>query len=220
MKTDNARSTIDSMRGGNVVKLEADSAIGKPAGLSQRLWQQLHTSYNQSQLLAIKYVSEAFEGTQDTRIALIQGPPGTGKTSTVLGMVAALLHQPQTESKKSDEDKDKENNGKGGPHLSDPAEAPVVKMPARAPQRVSTTSAADAVAATAHKRLLICAPSNAAIDELLKRLAAGVLNTNGQIQQRKIVRLGDPLDGADKLALSLSLDSQVQAKLAEEPGRC
>ncbi len=71
------------------------------------------------------------------------------------------------------------------------------------------------------KRLLICAPSNTAVDELLTRLTAGVLDGAGELRQVKIVRLGEPLEGAAQAICRLTLDFQIEerVKLDESWGK-
>ncbi len=74
VKNDNRVSTIQNMKGGKLIKMpEGEDALARPRCLPPRLWEKLCRSYNSSQLFAIKYVSDQFEGGQDTRIALIQG---------------------------------------------------------------------------------------------------------------------------------------------------
>lgn len=63
------------------------------------------------------------------------------------------------------------------------------------------------------KRLLICAPSNTAVDELLTRLTAGVLDGAGELRQVKIVRLGEPLEGAAQAICRLTLDYQIEERV-------
>ncbi len=41
------------------------------------------------------------------------------------------------------------------------------------------------------KRLLICAPSNAAVDEITRRLMDGIYNSAGNLVKPKIVRIGN-----------------------------
>ena len=77
IKLDNKLSTIRNMKGGNVMAIPPDSdTVECPIGVSQPLWTYLSSKYNNSQLYAIKYVSDILDSTQDTRIALVQGPPG------------------------------------------------------------------------------------------------------------------------------------------------
>jgi hypothetical protein len=73
IKNDNRGSTIKSMKGGKLIEMPAEGSIERPRCVSPELWNTFQASYNISQLFAIKYVSDQFEGGQDTRIALVQG---------------------------------------------------------------------------------------------------------------------------------------------------
>ncbi|CAE6419630.1 unnamed protein product [Rhizoctonia solani] len=66
------------------------------------------------------------------------------------------------------------------------------------------------------RRLLICAPSNAAIDEVTKRLADGVRNNNGQPLTLKVVRVGAE-SSMNVSVTANSLDSLVDEKMAAMP---
>lgn len=174
VKSDNNSKTVSSLRGGNLVEVPT-TAVPCPGDIPAKLWQTLQSSYNPSQLFAIKYVSDVSES-QDTRIALVQGPPGTGKTSTVLGMVAVLLHRKRSTDNAS-----------------------------------AVGNAAAHISSNSHARLLICAPSNAAVDEILSRLMDGVLSDSGRKRKVKLVRLGRPLEGGSEATLALTLENQVEA---------
>lgn len=70
------------------------------------------------------------------------------------------------------------------------------------------------------QKLLLCAPSNAAVDELLLRLSKGVTDSNGNIRQLKIVRLGEPLEGSASNAniiQAMTLEAQVEALIRTDP---
>ncbi|KDN35153.1 hypothetical protein RSAG8_11841, partial [Rhizoctonia solani AG-8 WAC10335] len=66
------------------------------------------------------------------------------------------------------------------------------------------------------RRLLICAPSNAAIDEVTKRLADGVRDNNGQPLTLKVVRVGTE-SSMNVSVTAYSLDSLVDEKMAAMP---
>lgn len=53
----------------------------------------------------------------------------------------------------------------------------------------------------------MCAPSNAAVDEMLVRLAAGVPNATGSVKPVQVVRLGVPPEGTDRAIYEYTLDS-------------
>lgn len=64
-------------------------------------------------------------------------------------------------------------------------------------------------------KVLVCAPSNAAVDELVLRLREGVKNCNGQIFNPKVVRLGrsDAVNAAVRdLTLEELLDNQLRTQ--------
>lgn len=63
------------------------------------------------------------------------------------------------------------------------------------------------------KKLLICAPSNAAVDEVAKRLKAGVITLSGERRDIKVVRMGNS-DKVSPDTKELCLEDQVQARLA------
>jgi len=115
---------------------------------------------------------------------LIQGPPGSGKTKTIVAIVGALL---------SGQFEDK------GIPISRPQTNDV-----RAQQRVEK--------AAVSKKLLVCAPSNAAVDELVMRFKEGVKTLNGGLQKPAIVRLGRS-DAISTKVLDVTLEELVNQKL-------
>lgn len=89
--------------------------------------------------------------------ATLQGPPGTGKTSTVIAMISSLLATPLIQQ---------------AVHTS------TLPTPLHTPGR-STGSAGSGPPRKV--RVLVCAQSNAAIDELIMRLGdPGVIDAHGQ----------------------------------------
>lgn len=67
-------------------------------------------------------------------------------------------------------------------------------------------------------KLLVCAPSNAAIDEVCKRLILGVPNPDGGQYNPNIVRVG--IDASVNIAVKdVSLDSLVEALVSNSSGR-
>ncbi|KAL2133327.1 hypothetical protein VTI74DRAFT_2522 [Chaetomium olivicolor] len=65
------------------------------------------------------------------------------------------------------------------------------------------------------KKLLVCAPSNAAVDELVLRLKAGVKTMNGAFHKIEVLRLGrsDAINAAVK---DVTLDELVKARMDAE----
>ncbi|PBP19231.1 hypothetical protein BUE80_DR009848 [Diplocarpon rosae] len=113
---------------------------------------------------------------------LIQGPPGSGKTKTIVAMVGSLLTQT----------------------LQQQAQQQAQQKPAAPGQPAASTAP--------KKKLLICAPSNAAVDELVVRLKEGILPLNGPRQNINVIRIGrsDAINAAVK---DVMLDELVQRKL-------
>ncbi|GAB0137064.1 hypothetical protein EsDP_00005347 [Epichloe bromicola] len=115
---------------------------------------------------------------------LIQGPPGTGKTKTITAMVGSLLSEQLAQA----------SNG----------------VPVGGPMRplASLTPAAQG----RPKKLLVCAPSNAAVDELVIRLKAGVITSSGKTKPINVLRLGKS-DAINAGVKDVTLDELVRRRL-------
>ncbi|KAF7197080.1 Helicase SEN1 [Pseudocercospora fuligena] len=129
--------------------------------------------------------SEAVNGALENEgFTLIQGPPGSGKTKTIVAIVGGLLSQTLA------------NNPRGATRISVP------------------TAGANSNAAndSASKKLLVCAPSNAAVDELVIRLKQGVKTKGGQSHAINVVRLGRS-DAINTQVRDVTMDELVAKKL-------
>ncbi|KXJ93970.1 SEN1 N terminal-domain-containing protein [Microdochium bolleyi] len=113
---------------------------------------------------------------------LVQGPPGTGKTKTIIAMVGALL------------------TGTFSTNTGVAIKRPTA--PINAPNNGSPPMA---------KKLLVCAPSNAAVDELVLRLKQGVKTTKGTFHKINVVRLGRS-EAVNSLVQDVTLEKLVAAK--------
>lgn len=122
---------------------------------------------------------------QSEGFSLIQGPPGTGKTKTILGIVGHFI----TKTEKNNVIAVPTPNGNGNGLGAQTDAKPVAKV-------------------------LICAPSNAAVDELVLRLKDGVFKENGERYIPKIVRLGRS-DAMNAAVRDLSLEELVDRHLRE-----
>lgn len=71
---------------------------------------------------------------------------------------------------------------------------------------------------TAAKKLLVCAPSNAAVDELVMRFKQGVKTANGEHQKLSVIRLGRS-DAINTNVLDVTLDELVNAKMNIASGK-
>jgi len=119
---------------------------------------------------------------------LVQGPPGTGKTKTIVAMVGALLTGVLKTSH-------------GAVAISRPGAAPL--------------DAAGRSVQSPSKKLLVCAPSNAAVDELVLRLKAGVKTTNGTFHKVDVLRLGRS-EAINADVRDVTLDELVKARMDAE----
>ena len=127
-------------------------------------------SVNLSQAKAILSSVRQKEG-----FVLIQGPPGTGKTTTIIGIVSALLSL-------------RPNFNQG--HLINLSRKDLFK--------------------TSSEHILICAPSNAAVDELVRRFRASAKTNNVNI-----IRLGT-LEGVHESVRDMTLDQLVDNRLSND----
>lgn len=119
---------------------------------------------------------------------LIQGPPGTGKTKTIVAMVGALLT--------------------GHIGAKPPAAVPVARPPITGGSRPANQPAP-------MKKLLVCAPSNAAVDELVLRLKQGVKTMGGAHHKVNVLRLGRS-DAINSSVKDVTLDELVKAAMDGE----
>jgi len=116
---------------------------------------------------------------------LVQGPPGTGKTKTIIAMVGTLL-------------------------------TPTLKASTLGAVAVTRPHGATSQGgAGMAKKLLICAPSNAAVDEIVLRLKQGVKTTSGSFHKISVLRLGRS-DAVNAAVKDVTLDELVNARMNVE----
>ena len=116
-------------------------------------------------------------------------PPGSGKTKTIVAIVGALLTPGlQNNGMTIERPRDIANRRMDHSHGSLPAP----------------------------KKLLVCAPSNAAVDELVMRFKEGVKTINGQHRRISVVRIGRS-EAINANILDVTLDALVSARLGSDP---
>lgn len=121
-------------------------------------------------------------------VLILTRPPGSGKTKTIVAIVGALLTGSVTT--------------KGAP-ISRPGPAAGVK------------TAQSGEAGSAAKKMLVCAPSNAAVDELVMRFKDGVKTLNGENKKISVVRLGRS-DAINTNVLDVTLEELVNARTGSD----
>jgi len=150
---------------------EAGSAtltLGKPATIPDYVWSEICKSINQVQLRSIHRV---MEGKSRENVALLQGPPGTGKTTTICHLVSALLNGacPKPGSK-------------------------MAGVRVHIGKSISTASSKGDKGTKAlnrgANRILVCAASNAAVDELAWKIHKHSIAGDGRSGVTKILRYG------------------------------
>eukprot|EP00850_Spirogloea_muscicola_P018923 SM000179S03395 [mRNA] locus=s179:43590:47092:- [translate_table: standard] len=184
-------------------------AGGSRLALPEPLWQHLKSTHNASQLQAIK------AGLSDDPIVLIQGPPGTGKTQTILGLLSAVLHAKPARQLPSR----LEHWHKASPWLCGVNARDKVMPTDMADEDPTATPSlfadkAELLAAVQRQRahVLLCAPSNAALDELVLRLlTSGLHDENGVRYAPSIVRVGI---NAHNFVEAVTMDTLVAQRLA------
>lgn len=172
-----------------------------PECFTQPFVQHLHRNFNNPQLTAIKWAAmHTAAGAASSNgvgkrqelwpFTLVQGPPGTGKTHTVWGMLnvihlvqyqryyAALLKKLAPESLKADEPVSENSSCHGG-GLDDVL------------QKMDQNLARSLPKLCPKPRMLVCAPSNAATDELLTRvLERGFIDGEMKMYRPDVARVG------------------------------
>lgn len=189
---ENAQPTPDGAAGGGSASTPAPLPVKCPIQVPGKLWRVLCAEYNAPQLRAIAAACQTNTKSflKQGEITLLQGPPGTGKTRTILGLLSAILHLSVdrlvllSASQKT-------------------GSASNVRPAVRAPG-----------GSQRNNRILVCAPSNGAVDVIVARLLGdGLFNSEGKRFHPPIVRLGmtDPSSPANVQACTL--DSQVDSRL-------
>lgn len=145
-------------------------------------------SYNESQFQAIRAAISQVRG-----FRLIQGPPGTGKTKTLIGILncfhlSRFQQHYQVMNSHLLQMFSKEANGAAGT-LDNPRN---IHLVSRKP------------------KILVCAPSNAAVDEIVDRLfEVGLIDGDMKRYNPDMVRIGYSQRIRSSVKALLSLDSQA-----------
>ncbi|KAL4363787.1 hypothetical protein GQ457_04G001110 [Hibiscus cannabinus] len=182
---------------------ESDSGSEDQAWkISASLHDYFKENLNKSQQEAIH------AGLSRKAFVLIQGPPGTGKTQTILGLLSAILHATPgrmhskgglLELKRGPElpiEEKYKHWGRASPWLMSGNPRDII-MPIDGDDGFFPTSGNEMkpeVVNSSRKyrlRVLVCAPSNSALDEIVFRLLkTGVRDENVRAYTPKIVRIG------------------------------
>ncbi|CBZ53397.1 putative tRNA-splicing endonuclease positive effector [Neospora caninum Liverpool] len=150
---------------------------------------------NPSQAEAIRDVL-----TTETKVGLIQGPPGTGKTQAIQSLLAIIY------SRLRDQQGLRAKEGSNQPSFSRSLRSSgALNPPGR--HMASPGAAREGL----RKKILVCAPSNAAVDEIAERLLAHGLQhpMTGETFTPACLRIGN-LDRVRESVRSITLEAQVK----------
>ncbi|XP_020234530.1 probable helicase MAGATAMA 3 isoform X1 [Cajanus cajan] len=216
------------------------NAVGENFGTEVEGWkipiplkEYVESTFNQYQHEAIT------AGLSSKAFVLIQGPPGTGKTQTILGILSTILHATPTRMHSKTYElrqgpqlplEEKQRHwGLASPWLSgiNPRDS---LMPKDGDDGFFPTTGNELKpeAVTSSRkyrvRVLVCAPSNSALDEIVLRvLNGGVHDENDRAYCPKVVRIGlkahhsikavslDELEGSLTIKLMVLLTSTLEA---------
>ncbi|XP_078440958.1 P-loop containing nucleoside triphosphate hydrolases superfamily protein [Wolffia australiana] len=187
------------------------------------LMEFLESKHNESQMEAVR------AGLSRKPFVLIQGPPGTGKTQTILGLLSSVLHSAPariqsrgglTLLKRKDEIPLQEKLHhwtRASPWLSGANPRDLI-FPFDGDDGFFPTTGNDLkpemVSSNRKYRVhvLVCAPSNSALDEIVLRLLrTGIHDENDHVYNPKIVRIGlKPHHSVQ----AVSMDYLVEQKLS------
>lgn len=208
-----------------------DGSLGFPESgkvqlgrLSQAMQKMLMSSFNDSQLQAISVAIRKQDSRRSFELSLIQGPPGTGKTRTIVAIVSALLALPTVcnnhSSKKHSSGSRTTNITCSNPRTQISQAAAVARawQDAALAKQMIEDAEKDSSGPTERAvrgRVLICAQSNAAVDELVSRFSQGLYGNDGKVYKPYIVRVGNAKT-VHPSSLPYFIDTLVEQRLRED----
>ncbi|XP_042985981.1 uncharacterized ATP-dependent helicase C29A10.10c-like isoform X2 [Carya illinoinensis] len=189
-----------------------------PECFTQNFVDHLHRTFNEPQLAAIQWAAMHTAAgtssgiTKTWPFTLVQGPPGTGKTHTVWGMLnvihlvqyqhyyTSLLKKLAPESYKQANESASDNVATGSIDevLQNMDQNLFRTLPKLCPK----------------PRMLVCAPSNAATDELLSRvLDRGFIDGEMKVYRPDVARVG--VDSQTRAAQAVSVERRTEQLLVK-----
>ncbi|XP_058113518.1 uncharacterized protein LOC131256610 isoform X2 [Magnolia sinica] len=192
--------------------------------LSLPMQQVLKSSFNDRQLQAISVAIGTHDSKKAFELSLVQGPPGTGKTKTIVAIVSGLLALGA--SKKNDSSKTFTSSSR-------PVSTTGINPRTQISQSVAIARAwqdaafakqlakegeksSGSIESSSRGRVLLCAQSNAAVDELVSRISTdGLYGNDGKMYKPYLVRVGNAKT-VHPSSLPFFIDTLVEQRLAEE----
>ncbi|KAG2644354.1 hypothetical protein PVAP13_2KG411606 [Panicum virgatum] len=188
--------------------------------LAHPLRKVLKSSYNESQLQAVSIAIGSTSSKTNFDLSLIQGPPGTGKTRTIVAIVSALLslHSDNPYKLPRNEFVNSTDSTKPRAKISQSAAVTRAWQDAALAKQLEKDSRTECPGTSERfvkGRALICAQSNAAVDELVSRLSEGLYNADGKMYRPYIVRVGNAKT-VHSNSLPFFIDTLVEQRLSDE----
>ncbi|KAE8709137.1 hypothetical protein F3Y22_tig00110332pilonHSYRG00979 [Hibiscus syriacus] len=192
--------------------------------LAQPLQQLLKSSFNDSQLQALNVALGSQKIKKDFELSLIQGPPGTGKTRTIVAMLGLLLasfqrrtNEPENSQKGCLKQSYKSSTNSNARVSQATAIARAWQDAALARQlNEDVEMSKKSVESYTRGRVLICAQSNAAVDELVSRISSeGLYGRDGKKYKPYLVRVGNAKT-VHQNSLPFYIDTLIHHRLEEE----
>ncbi|RLN33906.1 uncharacterized protein C2845_PM03G01890 [Panicum miliaceum] len=188
--------------------------------LAHPLREVLKSSYNESQLQAVSIAIGSTSSKTNFDLSLIQGPPGTGKTRTIVAIVSALLSLHADNPYKLPRNESVNSTDCTKPRAKIIQSAAVTRAwqdaaLAKQLEKDSRTECPGTSERFAKGRALICAQSNAAVDELVSRLSEGLYGADGKMYRPYIVRVGNAKT-VHSNSLPFFIDTLVEQRLSDE----
>ncbi|XP_029130085.1 uncharacterized protein LOC109812659 isoform X2 [Cajanus cajan] len=190
--------------------------------LCQSLQQTLRSSFNLSQLQAISVAIQRAKANKSVGLSLIQGPPGTGKTRTIVAIVSALLASQQKVTCEKNHFKENAYQNSSStysrPKISQSSAIARAWQDAALARQLGDDmqNSSKSFGNFVRQRVLICAQSNAAVDELVARISShGLYGSNGKMYKPYLVRVGNAKT-VHQNSLPFFIDTLVDQRVAEE----
>ncbi|KAI9084552.1 hypothetical protein K1719_033540 [Acacia pycnantha] len=186
--------------------------------LPQPLQKTFLSSFNASQLLAISVTIGTTKQKKKFELSLIQGPPGTGKTRIIVAIVSGLLASPSQKMNCTQNPSNENLSSNMRPKVSQSVAIARAWQDAALARQLSddVQSAPKYSGNCVRRRVLICAQSNAAVDELVSRISSqGLYGSDGKMYKPYLVRVGN-VKTVHPDSLPFFIDTLVDQRVAEE----
>ncbi|OQR89553.1 ATP-dependent helicase [Thraustotheca clavata] len=232
-----------------------DKLTTTPMFLPTPLWEQLRSTYNSSQLQSMHSILNNYS----TGVSLLQGPPGTGKTKTIMGIVSGLLaislpnpslntevrkaivkpaidftSTPSALQVKASSIQQIKNRSLSRQRLDNVISGKAMFKPKQSPTARKVSVIPTHLRGVQTNHILICAPSNGAVDELILRLRTdGLIGADGNVvevgtprllpspsespQPITLLRLGSATEDAPEIVKRSCLKEVVKLQVEQHP---